>query len=184
MKLSYLAAGAALLLAACGQPATTEEAPAAPQTMYDQVAAMAPEQAPIFAYQQLIAYQQAHPDAVPPCTAVRGTERITMPASIAPDSIYAAHAGSQVFSVQCGALISATSMDPNASADEYQVIRRQLFEKHALDAHATGRDGLQAGVEHEAIEAFGTASASNAVGSLEHDGVRAGSFEFVSGCQT
>jgi hypothetical protein len=110
---TYLAAAATLTLAACGQPAaTTEEAPPAPQTIYDQVAAMAPDQAPIFAYQQLIAYQQANPAVTPPCTAVRGTERITMPENIAPDSIYAPHAGSQVFTVQCGALISATRMDP------------------------------------------------------------------------
>ncbi|MGQ0534000.1 MAG: hypothetical protein ACT4OF_15105 [Caulobacteraceae bacterium] len=110
----YLAAGAALLLAACNPPAaTTEEAPAAPQTMYDQVNALPAEQQPVFAYQQLVTYQQAHPEATPPCASVRGAERIDLPENIAPDSIYAPHAGSAAFTVQCGPAISATRMDPN-----------------------------------------------------------------------
>lgn len=112
---TYLAAGVALLLAACGQPATTTEAeaPAAPQGLFEQVNAMAAEAQPVFAYQQLVAYQQAHPEVTPQCTAVRGTERINVPENVAPDSIYAAHAGHAVFTVQCGALISATRMDFN-----------------------------------------------------------------------
>jgi hypothetical protein len=113
MNRTLLAVGAAILLAACQPAATTEEAPPAPQTMHDQVAAMGPEEGPVFAYQLLVAYQQTHPEAAPPCTAVRGAERITMPENIAPDSIYAPHAGALVYSVQCGALISATRMDPS-----------------------------------------------------------------------
>ena len=113
---TYLAATAALLLAACGQGAapTTEEAPAAPQGLYEQVDAMSPETQPVFAYQQLAAYQTAHPDIVnPPCTAVRGTERINVPGNVDPASIYAAHTGHAVFAIQCGALVSATRMDFN-----------------------------------------------------------------------
>lgn len=111
---SSIAAVAVLALAACGQPAsTTEEAPAAPQSLFDQVNAMAAEQQPVFAYQQLIAYQQAHPEVTPQCTSVRGTERINVPDDVAPDSIYAAHKGSAVFTVQCGPAISATRMDFN-----------------------------------------------------------------------
>lgn len=112
---TYLAASAALLLVACGQPAapTTEEAPAAPQGLYEQIQAASPENQPVLAYQQFMAYQQAHPELTPPCTAVRGTERITIPDNVAPDSIYAPHRGSSVFTIQCGALISATRMDFN-----------------------------------------------------------------------
>ncbi|MEQ1819971.1 MAG: hypothetical protein ABL871_15325 [Terricaulis sp.] len=113
---TYLAATAALLLAACGQPAatTTEEAPAAPQGITDQIQAASPEEQPVLAYQQFIAFQQAHPEVVnPPCTAVRGTERINVPADVDPASIYAAHQSDVVFTIQCGALISATRMDYN-----------------------------------------------------------------------
>jgi hypothetical protein len=113
---TYLAAAAVLLLAACGQGAapTTEEAPAAPQGLFEQVEAMSPEQQPVFAYQQLAAYQGAHPDIVnPPCTAVRSTERIRVPGNVDPESAYAAHTAHAVFTVQCGALISATRMDFN-----------------------------------------------------------------------
>ncbi|MBL8546332.1 MAG: hypothetical protein JNL81_07695 [Hyphomonadaceae bacterium] len=111
---TYLAASAVLLLVACGQPAaTTEEAPPAPQGLYEEIEAASPEQQPVLAYQHFIAYQQAHPELTPPCTAVRGTERITVPDDVAADSIYAAHRGSSVFTIQCGALISATRMDFN-----------------------------------------------------------------------
>jgi hypothetical protein len=113
---TYLAAGALILLAACSPPAaTTEEGTeSATQGLYEQVNAMSAEQQPVFAYQQLIAYQQAHPDVVtPPCTSVRGTERINIPGNVAPDSIYARHTQAAVFTVQCGPAISATRMDPN-----------------------------------------------------------------------
>jgi hypothetical protein len=111
---SYIAATAVLLVAACGQPAaTTEEAPPAPQSLYDQVNAMSAEQEPVFAYQQLLAYQQAHPEVTPPCQAVRGTERVQVPENVAADSIYAPHVGKAVFTVQCGELRSLARMDPN-----------------------------------------------------------------------
>lgn len=115
MRFPTLAAAAAMLtLAACGQSATEEEAaPAAPQSLMEQVQVMGPEQQPVFAYQQLAAYQQAHPDSQPPCTAVRGTEsRGVIAADVDPETAYAAHVGSLVFSVQCGALRSQTRMDP------------------------------------------------------------------------
>ncbi|MDX2276833.1 MAG: hypothetical protein NW206_15390 [Hyphomonadaceae bacterium] len=109
-----LAASAALLLAACGQTtAPVEEAPAAPQALMDQVLAMAPEQQPVFAYQQLAAYQQAHPEATPICSAVRATEaRGIIPDDVDPASTYGPFAGGAVYSVQCGALLSQTRYDP------------------------------------------------------------------------
>jgi hypothetical protein len=118
MKRAVVAAlCAAFALAACGQSAEApqaEEAPAAPAAMMDQVLAMAPEQQPVFAYQQLAAYQQTHPEVQPTCTAVRATEsRGIIPANVDPASAYGPHAGALVFSVQCGALVSATRMDPN-----------------------------------------------------------------------
>ena len=99
---TYLAAAAALLLAACGQSTApaTEEAPA-PQGLFEQVEAMSPETQPVFAYQQLTAYQQAHPEVTPPCTSVRSTERVAVPGNVDPASIYAAHTTDAVFAVQC-----------------------------------------------------------------------------------
>jgi hypothetical protein len=143
---TYLAAGAALLLAACNPPAaTTEDTPAAPQSLYDQVNALPAEQEPVFAYQQLIAYQQAHPDATPACTSVRGTERINIPENVAPDSIYAPHAGSAVFTVQCGPAISATRMDPN---EKWLVVfapgAETVTVEHCLGEHETDRCPRQA----------------------------------------
>ena len=114
MTRSYIAAAAMLLLAACGPPAaTTEEAPAAPQSLFEEVNAMGGEAQLVFAYQKLIEAQQANPELQPPCSAVRGTERINVPENIAPDSIYAPHVGSAVFSVNCGELRSATRLDPS-----------------------------------------------------------------------
>ncbi|OQW60940.1 MAG: hypothetical protein A4S17_02200 [Proteobacteria bacterium HN_bin10] len=138
---SYLAAATALVLAGCGQPAsTTEEAPPAPQSLFDQVNAMAAEQQPVFAYQQLIAYQQAHPEVTPACTSVRGTERINIPDNVAPDSIYAPHRGSAVFTVQCGPAISATRMDFN---EKWLVVfapgAEAVSVEHCLGERATDR---------------------------------------------
>ncbi|MGD9981290.1 MAG: hypothetical protein AB7H66_06995 [Hyphomonadaceae bacterium] len=111
---TFLAAGALALLAACNPPAATEEeAPATPASLFDQVNALSAPEQPVFAYQQLIAYQQANPTVTPPCQAVRSTERVTIPENVAPDSIYAPHAGAAVFTVQCGELRSMTRMDPN-----------------------------------------------------------------------
>jgi len=110
-----LAACAALALAACGQSGTetAEEAPPAPQSLMEQAQGMGPEQLPVFGYQQLIAYQQAHPDAQPPCTAPRATESYgVVPADADPSSVYGPHVGSLVISVQCGQLISRAAFDP------------------------------------------------------------------------
>jgi hypothetical protein len=114
MKLRILAASAAFALAACGQPAApVEEAPPAPTGLMEQAEAMNPSDQLVFGYQQLIAYQQSHPDAQPPCTAIRATEsRGVIPAGLPADSVYAAHAGSLVISVQCGVLVSRAAMDP------------------------------------------------------------------------
>jgi hypothetical protein len=116
MKLNFvLAASAAFALAACGQteaPAA-DEAPAAPQAMMDQVLAMAPEQQPVFAWQQLTAYQAAHPEATPPCASIRGTEaRGIIPDDVDPASLYGPFKGGAVYSVQCGAQLTGTRMDP------------------------------------------------------------------------
>jgi hypothetical protein len=114
MKLRILAVCAALTLAACGQTtAPVEEAPPAPTGLMEQAQAMSAEEQLVFGYQQLIAYQQTHPEAQPPCTAIRGTEsRGIIPADVDPASAYGPHAGSLVLSVQCGVLISRASMDP------------------------------------------------------------------------
>lgn len=114
MKMRHgFATCATLALVACGQTAeTAPEAPPAPQSLMEQVQAMSLEQQPVFAYQQLVAYQQAHPEAVPPCTAPRATEARPIPANVAPDTIYAPFAGAAVYSVQCGQLISGSRFDP------------------------------------------------------------------------
>jgi hypothetical protein len=118
MRLRYFALSlAGFVLAACGQSneaSQQPEAPAAPQAMMEQVLAMAPEQQPVFAFQQLAAYQSAHPDSQPTCSAVRASEaRGIIPPDAAPDSIYAAYIGAAVYSVQCGALVSRTRFDPS-----------------------------------------------------------------------
>lgn len=115
MRKTYLACCAAIALAACGQPAEAPapEAPAAPQSLMEQVQDQAPEMQPVFAYQQLTTYQQAHQDVTPLCTSPRATEsRGIIPATVSADSIYAPYAGSLVFSIQCGELRSGTRFDP------------------------------------------------------------------------
>lgn len=115
MKTHLIAVAAAFALAACGQAsAPVEEAPAEPQTIMDQVLAMNPEQQLVFSYQQLAAYQAAHPEAQPPCASVRGTEaRGIIPDDVDPASAYGPFAGAAVYSIQCGNLISRERFDPN-----------------------------------------------------------------------
>ena len=115
MKTRHIAAcAAALALVACGQAQTPEQTPAAPQSLFDQVRAQPPEQQLVTAYQHLAAYQQANPDSQPVCRAVRATEsRGVIPDNVAPDSIYAAHAGAAVYSVNCGELRTMTRLDPS-----------------------------------------------------------------------
>jgi hypothetical protein len=112
-KLILACAALALALAACGQSTAPTEAPAAPQTLMEQVQAMSGEDQLVAGYSALIAYQQAHPEVQPPCTSPRGTEsRGVIPDTVAEDSIYAAHKGALVLSVQCGVLISRAAFDP------------------------------------------------------------------------
>jgi hypothetical protein len=116
MRTVLMAAVAAFVLTACTPPAPTEEeAPAAaPQTLLEQVQAMTPTDQMVWAYQQLATQQQANPALTPVCANVRATEsRGVIPADTAPDSLYAAHIGSLVFSVQCGNLVSRERFDPN-----------------------------------------------------------------------
>ncbi len=115
MKLSQLAAAcAAFALAACGQAeAPKAEAPPAPTDLLSQVNAQAAEQQPVLAWQQLTAYQAAHPEAQPACTSIRRAEaRGVVPEDVAPDSIYAGHVGSLVFSIQCGPQLTTVRDDP------------------------------------------------------------------------
>jgi hypothetical protein len=115
MKPHHLIACAAFALAACGQ--SSEPAPEAapePQGLMEQAQRMSGENQLVFGYQQLIAYQQAHPESQPPCTAPRGTEsRGVIPEDVAPDSTYGPYVGSLVISVQCGQLVSRAEYDPN-----------------------------------------------------------------------
>lgn len=113
MRLILIAA--LLALGACGQPAQTPapEAPAAPQTALEQLQAEAAEQQPVFAWQQLTAYQAAHAEVQPPCTSVRRAEaRGVVPANIDPASIYAPYVGATVFVIQCGAQLTTVGDDP------------------------------------------------------------------------
>lgn len=111
----FALASAALVLAACGQPAEAPAPvePAAPASLMDQVQAMSVEQRPVFAWQQLTAYQQAHPEAQPPCTSIRRVDSIgVIPDDVIESSIYAAHKGALVFTVQCGPQLTTVGDDP------------------------------------------------------------------------
>lgn len=116
MKKIVLACAALFALAACGQPAEApadEAAPAASASLMEQVQAMPADQQPVFAWQQLTAYQGAHPEAQPPCTSIRAAEaRGIVPPNIDPASIYAGHAGSLVFAIQCGPQLTQVRSDP------------------------------------------------------------------------
>ena len=107
---------AAVALAACGQAAAPkqEAAPSAPQTMLDQVQGMAADQQGVFAWQQLTAYQQAHPESQPPCASIRRVDTVGhIPEDVSPDSIYAAYKGALVFTVQCGPQLTTVGDDPH-----------------------------------------------------------------------
>ena len=126
MRIATGLAFAALMLAACdSKPAETAAAPPAaeapapeaatpaPQTALEQLQAQPAEQQPVFAWQQLTAYQQAHPDAQPACTSIRQAEaRGVVPENIRPDSIYASHVGATVFAIQCGPQLTTVRDDP------------------------------------------------------------------------
>jgi hypothetical protein len=117
MKPSTLLAAVALLgLAACGQSgvATSAATPAAAADMKSRVENMDPTMQPVFAWQQLVAYQSAHPEATPACPKVRRAEsRGVIPANVAPNTVYSALAGQLVFSVQCGAQLTTVHDNPH-----------------------------------------------------------------------
>ncbi|MBX9746183.1 MAG: hypothetical protein K2X34_04730 [Hyphomonadaceae bacterium] len=109
-----LFAGAACVLAACGQSTETAETPPAPQSLLEQVQGMGPEEQLVWAVTALAEQQRANATLTPPCANVRATEsRGVIPANVDPQSIYAAHVGALVLSVQCGNLVSRERMDPN-----------------------------------------------------------------------
>jgi hypothetical protein len=119
MKPSMLLAAAAVLaLSACGQPAATDTATTAastaPADMKTQIEHMDVSMQPVFAWQQLMAYQAAHPEATPPCPKVRRAESEgVIPANVAPNTIYTPFAGQLVFSVQCGQQLTTVHNDPH-----------------------------------------------------------------------
>lgn len=111
----FILAASILALAACGQPAEAPEAeaPEAPPTALAQLQSRGAEEQPVFAYQQLVAYQQANPEVQPACSSIRGAEaRGVIPENIAPDSIYAPYVGSTVFAIQCGPQLTTVQDDP------------------------------------------------------------------------
>jgi hypothetical protein len=115
MKLSQLAATCAVFaLAACGQTEAPEaEAPPAATDILSQVNAQPAEQRPVFAWQQLTAYQASHPEAQPPCTSIRRAEaRGVVPEDVLTDSIYAGHVGATVYSIQCGPQLTTVRDNP------------------------------------------------------------------------
>jgi len=120
MKPSTLLAATALLaLAACGSGSTatdtaTATAAAAPADLKSQVMAMDVSTQPVFAWQQLVAYQHAHPEAnTSPCTSIRRAEADgVIPDNVAPDSIYAQFKGQVVFAVQCGPQLTTVRSEP------------------------------------------------------------------------
>ncbi|HWA01076.1 MAG TPA: hypothetical protein VG841_12255 [Caulobacterales bacterium] len=113
MKRTVIALAAAL--AACSPPAATTSSTetAAPTGLMAEAQSKAREELPVFGYQLLAAYQAAHPDSQPVCRTVRGAEsRGVVPPDVDPASVYGAHAGSLALSVQCGAQLTGTRMDP------------------------------------------------------------------------
>jgi hypothetical protein len=107
---AIIAIAAFAALAACNQQPEAPAAPEAPASLQAQVRAMAAEMQPVFAYQQLVAHLQTQ-GAV--CTGPRGAEgRGTVPANVAPDSIYAPFAGADVYTVQCGEQLTTVRADP------------------------------------------------------------------------
>lgn len=141
MRLAHFGAVvAALSLVACGQSAeTTEEAtPTAAPSLMQQVQAMAPEQQPVFAWQQLTAWQQANPEAQPPCASIRRVDTVgVIPEDVAPDSIYAGHRGSLVFTVQCGPQLTTVRDNP---AEQWLVAFAPAAEQAAI-SNCAGADG-------------------------------------------
>lgn len=114
MKRTHLFAAAAVFaLAACGQSATKEEEAPAATDLMGQVLAMPAEERPVFASTQLVAYHQAHPEITPPCTTIRRVDAVgVIPADVRPDTIYGPLAGSLVYTVQCGEILTTVGDDP------------------------------------------------------------------------
>ena len=136
MKKSLIAG--LIFLAACSQAAApSAEAPAAaaPTGLMEQAQALPAEQQPVFAWQQL----SLRTDLQPPCTSVRSSEaKGIIPADVAPDSIYAGHAGSLAFAIQCGPQLTTVQSDPA----EHWVVILQPGATDAFIATCKGDDGF------------------------------------------
>lgn len=106
-----IAFAALAALAACTQqPPAAPAEPEAPASMQSEVRRMAAEMQPVFAYQQLTAHLQTQGGA---CAGPRGAEaRGTVPANVAPDSIYAPFVGADAYTVQCGEQLTTVRADP------------------------------------------------------------------------
>jgi hypothetical protein len=109
MKRTVLVASAAFLAACSPQETAAPPAPEVPASLQEQGRAMSAEEQVVFAVGQLAAHLQAQGQS---CT-VRGAEpRGTVPADVAPDSIYGPYAGADAFTVQCGERLTTVAPDP------------------------------------------------------------------------
>lgn len=114
--MKYLIAAAALAaLAACSPPAEDakqDAAPAAPADALSALQAQSAENQPVYAWQQLTAWQTAN-SITPACTSIRRAEaRGLVPQNIVPDSIYAPYVGSTIFAIQCGPQLTTVRDNP------------------------------------------------------------------------
>ncbi len=107
----------AALAAACGPQAEEEVAVVAPTGLFEQAQAMSGEEAAVFAYTTFMSKAST---LERPCVAVRETlARGVIPADVAADSVYAPYAGSMVFAIQCGEMLTTVRADPR---DHYMLV--------------------------------------------------------------
>ena len=110
---------AALLMAACGPTAEepAPEAPAEPQTLFEQALAKDQTESTVFGYTLFWGMKDQLEE---PCVGVRETvERGVIPDTVAEDSVYHPYIGSQVYAIQCGEL---RLTGPSRISDRYMLI--------------------------------------------------------------
>lgn len=106
---TLVAIAAVAALAACNQEPAEAPAPEAPASLQAQARALSAEEQVVFAVTQLSTHLQAQGQT---CT-VRGAEpRGTVPANVAPDSIYGPYVGADAYTVQCGERLTTVRADP------------------------------------------------------------------------